>query len=359
MCYNKFKGEKMDLDFTLGRRVKDSENNWQEFEIEDFTVTKPVILVFGGRGANSNKDTNGYLKVIESLIGVFNEDVDLVGVCYNDGTSTTNIQERNIARMVLNFFMPLISTNGRKKLSVEKACKNLRQVTIFAHCFGVQIVNEITERFMDEMNYIGYSYDEQLKILSNIFMIGYASWTKNSKFQSLNIISPYDTFFQNGKIVWEDVLFYLDEIDMSPEDKKELKEIYKKVSKNNDSSEIENFYKNKERCYVLKRNNISKHQSIDLVCSKINKGKLDHYFKGATRGPDWEPHNWATVTGDYISRCLSASFCFSIANSMFNGMTRKLIPFSMNGLQKHLEEVVKPLNEGKANKYSFKILNKD
>ncbi len=348
----------MAFDFTLGRRIdKPEENNWEELSLNDFRVLRPTILVLGGRGTNSNKDTCGYLKIVESLIGVFKEDVDLVGICYNDGTANSNFEERNIAKMVLNLFMPLVLNSDGKRLSVNEACKNMRKVTIFAHCYGVYIANEITERFMDEMNYKGFTYEEQLKILSNVFMIGYASWTKCLKFKSVNVISPYDTLFENGKKNWEDVLLKYKNIKMSPEDKKEMEAFYKKNLKDNGIWNLEEFYKNKERCFVLDHDGYH-HQSLDLVCSKINKGNLDHYIKGVMRSPDWELHNWATVTGDYISRCLSCALCNSVANSILNGMTQKKhISLDLLNIKEQLEEVVKPLNEGKADKHTFTILD--
>ena len=56
------------------------------------------------------------------------------------------------------------------------------------------------------------------------------------------------------------------------------------------------------------------------------------------------PHENASITGDYVSRCFASALCNSIANSMLNNASDKLIPLSLDDIQKQLEEVVRPLN---------------
>ncbi|MDE6583397.1 MAG: hypothetical protein K2K31_01940 [Clostridia bacterium] len=341
----------MGVSFKLGRRVDDPKNhNWQEIDFEDYRVIKPVVLVLGGLGTNSGKDTNGYLKIIKSLLGVFNNDVDLLGVCYKD----SYFQESNIAKVVLDFFLPLVTDKDGKRLSFKEACKNMRKITIFAHCFGVQVSNQITERLMDEMEYLKYSEEETTKILQQVFMVGFASYMENRKFKSVNIISPYDPFFNNGKANWEDVLYELDKIDMSPEDRKYMSDIFKQVDENESlyfaDEKLKEFYANKSRCLVIP-NLDGEQQSINLVCSKLYKSDSDHHVTGMAREIDWQSHEFATKTGDCVSECISSALCNSVANSVVNEMQEKLVEIDMKNVQKQLEEVVKPLNEDRVNTF--------
>ena len=59
--------------FSYGKRNLDPkfEHHWEEVDIKNFKLTKPLVLVLGGSGTVSNEESNGNLKVVESLLGVF------------------------------------------------------------------------------------------------------------------------------------------------------------------------------------------------------------------------------------------------------------------------------------------------
>lgn len=347
----------MEFDFKLCIRVDNPEiYNCKEVDLEDYRVKKPVVFVIPGKGANSNKDINGYLKVIKSQLGVFNQDVDLVGLCYKDGTATTHFEEANVAKVVRNFFLPLVTSENGERLTLKEACKNMRNLTIFAHCFGVEMANQFTERLMDEMHYLHYTDEEQLEILSQVVMIGFASWTTNTKFTTVNIVSPYDTLFEDrGKVSWEDVLLKFKEMDMSPEDRKYFEDVLNQLP-NRDLEGLEGFYGNKQRCFVVPHYS-AKHQSLSLVCSKLYKNASDHYARGFALGGNWEPHEWLTEAGYTFVKCSSCILCNSVANSIINRMKKEFVPFNMkNNVQKQLEEVVRPLNEDRTDIYKEVIV---
>ena len=70
----------------------------------------------------------------------------------------------------------------------------------------------------------------------------------------------------------------------------------------------------------------------------------DHAADGMTRNEDWSNSKIASSTGDCVSRCLACVLCNSVANSIQNKQSNKLIEFDMNKLQEQIETICKTHN---------------
>ena len=324
----------------FGRRINDPKhNNWEEIDVRDFKITRPIVIVLGGLGTYDGKKANGYCKVVESMLGVFADHADILGAVYGDKISSARVLQ-GLVNAVENLFVPLISKND-KRLSLTEACRNMRMVTLVAHCYGANVAKDIGKILAEKMAELGYTETEQDKILEQIFLVSYASYVNNNalKFKFLYITSSEDDMlFVNGYWIWNNLLKNTSEIDFSEEDLEKIKALEPDEYGDID---ILPLYKGKERCFVCK-----KEKGIYLAPTHLHKNNLnDHTFVEMARGKNWEHHTNVSRAGDFVSRCLSCALCHSVSTSMLNQETKELVSIDMNNLKAELENVVRPLNK--------------
>lgn len=325
--------------FVYGQRIVDESvpHHFKEIDLETFLPTKPVVLILGGRGTDDNRIANGYAKIVGSLLGVFENDVILLSANYHRGDEIASYAEPNERKLMTQLFLTAVSHDG-KKIDVNEACKNLRQFTIFSHCYGERVMSHVTEIFEDELKHIGYSEEEINKILEQLVMISYGTFATNPRIKNINAISPFDESYTSGKHIWRMLLSRLDSDQITPNDKKELLEI---AELPDPSRKLKTFYANNHRCYVVRSEN-----NLYLATTQHYQNlEIEHAIKGLSRSEDWQPHKHANVTGDCVSKCLAAALCNSVANSLQNRTSEKHVPFDTDLLQTQLEEIAKQLNE--------------
>ncbi len=333
----------------LGRRVNNEKNhNWEIVDLENFKMTKPIVLILGGLGTFRSSQANGYCKIVKSLLGTFNEDADVISIKYSNQYSVreTSVFLRNI---VDKLFMPLISADG-KKIETTEAAKNLRNITIFSHCYGSFVAKVIGDLVTEKMIELKYSKPERKKILEQIFLVSYASYTDNKDlpFKTLDITSPEDNadgmfLWAIGQEEWNDLKKDMNNVDISPDDVKEMKML---VPDENGNFHTYKSFENKERCYVYRKGN-----GLYLVPTHLHKkDRYDHSMLEIKRGDDWKPHANASLAGDYASKCLACALCHSVATSILNNKQKELVQVDLNTLKEELENIVRPLN-GEYKKY--------
>ena len=134
------------MSFILGKRIRDDNSNfhWKNLSELDFKINKPSVLVLGGSGTQGDKDANGYAKLAENILGSFSDDVDILSVNYNHSTN----EDEEIEKLVYDLFLPLVSKNNFK-INVAQACKNVRKLTILAHCYGYYKITAGIEKKLD------------------------------------------------------------------------------------------------------------------------------------------------------------------------------------------------------------------
>ena len=94
------------------------------------------------------------------------------------GTDGFSEEEQNpayIESLYDKIIRPRISRlNGKVKCDVETAARNMAQVTIFAHCHGAYTALKLEEIMRKNMQKLGYTNDEILKIQKQITVVAYA-----------------------------------------------------------------------------------------------------------------------------------------------------------------------------------------
>lgn len=341
--------------YLYGQRVKDDsvKYHFKGIDPEEVTLDKPAVFVFGGTGTYGDRSVNGYLKAIESLLGEFSYDADMIGLDYNfDHDVQTNYNNAEV--FVNSILYPHLQING-KKIDVDLVCRKMRQITIFAHCFGKKFTDTLIDCLETTLKNLGYTEDECEKIVKQIFVISYAAPKGTTRAKSLNVVSPIDSNINESDYAWKFILRndLLEQISMSPSDRKEierLKDYYGKLSR----FKIGQFYQKNERVFVVKD---SAEESIYLATScPFDAYWWDHDVMFIPRDKDYKALERATKVGDYVSRCLLSALCNSVANSILNSRSDKLIPFDLEELKLQLEEVVKELNSKETVPYDNELI---
>ena len=67
----------------------------------------------------------------------------------------------------------LVSEDGRTRLSLEQAKKNIRRLNIVAHCHGAYVAMQLEKLMCQKMNDLGYNKEEQSKIKSQFLILAY------------------------------------------------------------------------------------------------------------------------------------------------------------------------------------------
>lgn len=331
-----------DYGLKFGKRIHDElKHNWEIIDVDDYRITRPTVLIIGGMGTYSDSQANGYCKLVESLLGVFSDDVDIVSTKYNNTMRNDEIFDY-IFPIVENLFIPLVSENN-KRISLLQACKNMRRLTMFAHCYGAEIAREFETILSDKMTELGYDPFEQDKIFSQAFLVSYASYINNNdlKCKFIDVTSPEDDLlFYNGYWIWNNLINKIDGVDFSAEDLNQMRKI--KLGEYG-SLEVYPLYKGKERCFIYNEDN-----GLYLATTHLHKiDTFDHSIAEMIRKKNWQPHRNTSKAGDFVSRCLSCALCHSVAISLLNEKSDKLVPIKLSKLKTELESVVSPLNHNK------------
>lgn len=194
--------------FLVGRRNLKAKDHWEELDLKEYRINKPVVICLGGNTTKTSASANGMCKIAESLIGlkpkVGNEggtydDVDLIGVSYgaieNDGVAEpiTKIAKDEVKSLVYNLLLPLARGEEGITLSVDEAKRNFSNINFFSHCYGAQVVNEIVMEFGNAMLALGYKANEILEIEQQMTSVSYAPLAEVYNMPSLQIISARDS----------------------------------------------------------------------------------------------------------------------------------------------------------------------
>lgn len=333
----------------LGRRIENQkQNNWEIIDVDKFKITKPVIMVIGGMGTVDGSKANGYCKLVESLIGEFKNDVDIISIYYPQSISIVDMK-KELSYFVDKTISPLFLSENGEKIDAKSVYKNFRKITLFTHCYGTQIAKYFEEAIFKKMMFSLFPSKVIEGALEQVFVVSYAGLFDCSdfKFKWFDITSPEDNIlFYNGYEAWKEILNSKHEVKVSLNDQIMIK---KYLKNNGKDSEIYPIFKDKSRCYVLKQNN-----GINLATTQLHLYQdSDHSIIEMKRTANWSAHKLASKAGDYVSRCLSSILCSSIATALLTEKENKLVPLNLKEMKKDLENITDPLNNEKKQKFEI------
>ena len=226
---------------SYGKRVEKTYDHPFGYEdVEEIPTDKPCIMIVGGSGVDRPQYANGGMSDIEYLLRKYDldNDVDIYSIVYNFGdiqdegyafddnkarkklifehgrrrlkafmdskseryaktfeiTSTEDTNPRYIQQIFDTVFLPRISQDGHR-INAEKAKRNIRKITIYAHCHGAYTFLKIEELMQQKMDELGYTKQEKQEIQKQLLCVAYAPYCPLgvSKSTMISFLSAIDT----------------------------------------------------------------------------------------------------------------------------------------------------------------------
>lgn len=220
---------------SLGQRIdKSAEHPYGWKEISNIPSDEVCVLYLGGDGAQEDRIANGYAKTIQNEIAdSLPQKVSYYSVKYDfSGHSKEIARKLNflkhrataLASHSTKYFIevqaseytlnpqyidtlyratlaPRISTdNGTNKISAEDAARNVRKMTIVAHCHGGYVAHMLEKKMRAHMQELGYSASDSRLICSQMLVVAHAPscplGMQKSSFYSFR--SAYDAEGETG-----------------------------------------------------------------------------------------------------------------------------------------------------------------
>ncbi len=323
--------------FSLGKRNLDSENKWEEIDIDNYRIKKPTVLCLGGNGSISPKKANSLCKIAQNLVGLkqpttknefaTTEDVDFVGIAYgryskNDNTSFLTDEESK--EIVDKIFLPMCKDENGNVLPREKILKNFNMVTIFSHCYGAKEASIMLGRTINKMSNMGIDMATACDAVNQIFAVSYAPF-EECGCPSLQIIPMKDQVLIGGPN-FSDIShrFLMDKF---------------LCDKNKGKGTV-----------AFKEDSFT----ISLIVSDMTDNVSDeHGVIVASRDEAWQFMEDDTYFGDEVSQVMGNALAKSISNSIQNFNSETFTP--KPSLDEILEETKSILGETKSDAFENAI----
>ena len=335
----------MNYKFTIGRRAKKSEkiaNNYEIIDLDSYVACKPIVLILGGNGTDTDRKANGNAKIVSSMLGVFSDDVDVLSINYNQAKGDPKLSE-NCKELVQKLLIKYVNNNGCR-LDIATACKNMRNITIFGHCFGAGGVMKRLIKILDtELTNLGYNLIERKQIISQIVFISYAS-NQNAQIDCVKgvyCLSLNDeALLSNARHLAKVFFNNIDQISMSSYDRSFFNQINLCKSANDIWLQLIELLKQKRRVFNFKYENNIRVFAYNLSNQQRNEHEIINLF----RDDECRPYKNASSVGDCVSKCLACALCNAVANSLQNNYNQHYIEFDMDYLQQQIEDICKHHN---------------
>jgi len=168
-----------------------SNKGLEPVDLSKLTINRPTVIYFPGQLAQDVNQTE-ISKGINYVKGLFSDlaclpivyswsrpdrntriTSDLSSLFY--ATACNRILDpgtlSSVRSLAKGLIMPLVSDAEGKPLPFDKAQKNLRKLTFFAHCVGTVDADELHDAAMKMMKKIGYKTEEAHKLLHEIVLV--------------------------------------------------------------------------------------------------------------------------------------------------------------------------------------------
>lgn len=218
---------------SLGRRVPKTESNPHGWQITDKIPADDIcVLYLGGDGTQTDRDANGGVKRIQTALqhtDVDLENIKFYSVAYDygktqngafshwteiartrlfnkfnrklipkdilDNDSVDTITPKYIQQLFDSAILPRITLSNSDKKDVKEVCKNIRRLTVVAHCHGTYVFLKLEEMMQNKLKELGYTAAERNQIQKQLCCVAYAPLAPLgvSKSTMLSFMSTQDT----------------------------------------------------------------------------------------------------------------------------------------------------------------------
>ena len=162
--------------FFMGIRDLNAPNHWREAPKNYSFLGHKTILILPGSATHSAAVANGMCKVAEcALPEEIRKNVDICSLYYPQKTSGRTGSVERALTLLDKYIMPLVSKKDKNgdlvKISADKAAKNLRNLTVFTHCYGSYMIEAIDIKLASDLQNLGYNKQECENIQRQLFVV--------------------------------------------------------------------------------------------------------------------------------------------------------------------------------------------
>ena len=166
-----------------GKRVEKADGNkfgYVDVALDKLTINGPTVLCLGGQFVVGRRSANGFSKFVYNLINTNPQDrkisvFSLMYGSYDNRPMEAHVSDEEYETIINTTLMPLISSGG-KKIDTITAQKNMRNLTIVAHCFGTEVANKLSHMLQEKMVELTCFNQEIASILKQVTNICYAPY---------------------------------------------------------------------------------------------------------------------------------------------------------------------------------------
>ena len=334
----------------FGRRVtSDFENkiHWLPIDLDHANTelkyrivskTKPTFITLGGIGTTNDRDANYVAKFVQRIVPIEGEAnvISIIHSHYQGERAARYFDEdpeehmlsklHEAYQLVDTIFLPLLTDKDGNRLLIQDACKNMRMINIFAHCYGhFTTVQYIEEALKTTLPYFSYTDGEIERIFKQIFVLSYeAGQIYQSKFTNVNINSI-------ASEIWQDVILNFPNLDLSDtkmqgNEKQEIMD--SEMFKSKDPNLVKQFLKNNK--YILMQNG----NCIDIYTNGLTIDGTDHDLSTIYRHINGRHSSYTNELGITISDTISNVLRYALQNSIKNQFSRKITPINIDEIFK-------------------------
>lgn len=173
---------------TLYKKIEKSKGNlhgFEELKVEDIPLLHPTMICLS---AQSSRPKSAFGIVREGMraarlrtsqgvaakYALKDFPINFIGLTYDYKDKDLGVA------LAEDYFLPLVSKDG-KKINIEQAKKNMRNITIMSYCDGTIVYSNFESRLVSLMQELGYTDREITEILSELALIGVLTMRDTSK----------------------------------------------------------------------------------------------------------------------------------------------------------------------------------
>lgn len=316
----------------LGQRIEKTKENkygYIDIDLNNLKIDSPTVLCFGGNYVVGRRFANGLAKFVFNLIHAkpTNKNLKVYSLMYgslDNNPTAADVTLKEIIVLTNSIFLPLVCKNG-KRIDTLSAQKNMRNLTIVSHCFGIDLANLLACTIADKMLELKYSKPEVINILKQITNISYAP----HKAKVFPLFSNIDFYSMKDKYN----KYY-------PHIKKANKDLFAATKLN----------KKENNLTVIADSFLGDYDDADEFFDEhmldLLKKDGNWQLKAITEQPQFIKNHANKTKDELFSRAESMSVCFglciaeSVSNSIDNKQSKNLIEIDLKKIKANIDYLI-------------------
>lgn len=326
---------------SFGQRITSNDKNtkhWLPLDLQNINTMLPTFLCFGGIATTNSRDANYVAKMVQRITPV-EGNANIISIIHSHymgenaaryfDEDPEELFQRGIHegfQIVDAIFLNLLVDKDGNRLMVQDACKNMRNINIFAHCYGhFSTVSYLETALESTMQMLSYTDEEINQLFRAILVVSYESGQiYKSKFTSININSVASELW--SKVVLDFPKQDLKNVKMQGDELNKILSSEMYLTKNPEL--VKRFLSNNKYALYQDDNN------IDLYTNGLTTDGTDHDLSTIYRHIDGKMSYYTNETGSAVSDTIGAVLNYGLKNSIKNLKSHYYIPLNIDEIFK-------------------------